>query len=127
MKIPRSHFEVKVEPTFLEKEIEEVEPISWRAASILGKGLTHLLGEGIWRGCSIDENLSKLISFPEKASALNTKMEIDGKLTSSILSTQKKWHLHQLVISCYLWHSKTRKQIEYTYLIDSHIALNFMR
>jgi hypothetical protein len=71
MKIPRSHFEVKVEPTSLEKEIEEVEPISLRVASILGKDLTHFLGEGI---CSIDENLSKLISFPEKASALNTKM-----------------------------------------------------
>jgi hypothetical protein len=50
MKIPRSHFEVKVEPPSLEKEIEEVEPISLRAASILGEGLTHFLGEGIWRG-----------------------------------------------------------------------------
>lgn len=71
MKIPRSHIEVKVEPTSLEKEIEEVEPISLRVASILGEDLTHFLGEGI---CSIDENLSKLISFPEKASALNTKV-----------------------------------------------------
>ncbi len=76
---------------------------------------------------AMQENQSTLISFPEKASALNTKMENNRKLTSSILSTQKKWHLDQLVISCYLWHPKTKKQIEYTYLIDSHIALNFMR
>jgi hypothetical protein len=71
MKIPRSHFEVKLSPLPWRRKLNKVEPISLRAASILGEDLTHFLGEGI---CSIDENLSKLISFPEKASALNTKM-----------------------------------------------------